>query len=204
VALEPEKAARFISDHPLSGQVASYRVPDRDTATVAIVYGSYAQRSAAIAAAEELRGRIAGIKPWVRSIRAIQASLAGSPDRLPVVAARPSPSSTGPTDDAVEQAETWLRAQDPSHFTVQLLVMEPGKVERFVADHGLEGRVARYRAARGDELLLGLIYGSFATRAEATVAAQDLQGEIKGIKPWVRTIGGLQERMIAASPAAHP
>ena len=157
---------------------------------VAVTYGVYTQRREAIAAADELAGRIPGVKPWVRSLRIVQetigAGVVGAPPAA--VAAR-----GGAVPAVAGRGEDWLRAQDPSHFTLQLLVMEAGKVDRFVTDHKIASRVARYRVLANGTVAVGLLYGSYASRAEAEMAAQALRQEIHGIDPWIRPMAAVQQ-----------
>jgi len=188
-ALDPDKAQRFIREHRLGDATATYPVATEQRRMVAITYGIYMQRGDALAAAAELTGRITGVKPWVRSLRIIQETTgAGVAETSPAEVA-----GSGGTLVARARGEDWLRDQNPSHFTLQLLVMEADKVDRFVKDHELAARVARYRVLRNGTAAVGLLYGSYATRAEAEAAAQVLRQEIHGIDPWIRPLAAVQQ-----------
>jgi len=179
VALDPEKAQRFIIEQKLDAAAATYPVTAEGRRMVAVTYGIYARRDEALAAADKLAGRITGLKPWVRSLRIIQETIGTR-----VAEASPAEATKG---------EDWLRAQDPSHFTLQLLVMEAGKIDRFVKDHEFSGRVARYRVLRNGTTAVGLLYGSYSTRVEAEAAAQTLRRDIHGIDPWIRPMAAVQQ-----------
>ena len=190
VALDADKVQRFITEHRLGDAVATYPVAAERRRMVAVTYGIYAQRGEALAAADKLAGRITSVKPWVRSLRIIQETIGAH-------AAEALPAGGGGPPIEAAKGEDWLRAQDPSHFTLQLLVMKAGKVDRFVTDHEIAGRVARYRVLRNGTAAVGLLYGSYATRVEAEAAAQVLRGEIHGIDPWIRPMAAVQ-RVVSA------
>ena len=185
IALDPKKAQRFINEQKLDA-AATYPVAAERRRMVAVTYGIYAQRGEALAAADKLAGRITDLKPWVRSLRIIQETIGAR-------VAEPSTARGSAPPNEATKGEDWLRAQDPSHFTLQLLVMEAGKIDLFVKDHEFSGRVARYRVLHNGTAAVGLLYGSYTTRVEAEVAAQTLRREIHGIDPWIRPMAAVQQ-----------
>jgi len=185
VALDPDKAQRFIIEQKLDAAAATYSVTVERRRLVAVTYGIYARRDEALATADKLARRIAGLKPWVRSLRSIQETTGAR-----VAEASPGGGRAPPIE--ATKGEDWLRAQDPSHFTLQLLVVEPEKIDRFVKDHEFSDRVARYRVLRNGTAAVGLLYGSYTTRVEAEAAAQVLRREIHGIDPWIRPMAAVQ------------
>lgn len=82
----------------------------------------------------------------------------------------------------------WLRAQDPRHFTLQLMaLLDEAEVRQFVNRNGLEGKSALFAITRNGKRLTALVYGSYPDRAAADKAAASLPREwgVKGA--WVRT-----------------
>ncbi|GAB4272205.1 MAG: hypothetical protein Kow0065_21540 [Methylomicrobium sp.] len=88
--------------------------------------------------------------------------------------------------------KSWLRGQSPTHFTLQLMVLS--------SQQSIVNVMNKYRTLRSElryiETTIGgkqkfiLLFGSYATHAEATRAANKLPGEFKGA--WVRRFAVLQ------------
>ncbi len=97
------------------------------------------------------------------------------------VAARPSPGgSTGGGD--------WLAAQPANHFTVQLGAFSTDEAaQAFIKQNALTGKARAQRRRKGDTGQFLVLYGSYATRAQADKASQGLAR----LKPWVRQFDAL-------------
>jgi hypothetical protein len=87
----------------------------------------------------------------------------------------------------------WVLAQDPAHYTVQLLAArsEPA-VKAFLRNHRIESRATCYRFSRDRDTWFGVLYGTYATRPAAEHAARSLPASLKGVKPWIRPFGDIQ------------
>lgn len=94
--------------------------------------------------------------------------------------------------------EAWLLDQDPNHFTLQLMAAnnEAGVV-KFITDNGVEEFSAYFFSRRDGNPWYAVTYGSYASRADAN--AVQLPASLRGVKPWVRSFGGIQNA-IRANP----
>jgi septal ring-binding cell division protein DamX len=106
---------------------------------------------------------------------------------------------TPPATPAVSGAE-WLRAQDPRHFTLQLLAASNDRTVRdFIERHRLRAPHAVVKTMRNGSPLHVLAYESYSTRQAATTAAKKLP---TGLRAWPRPFGELQGVPKAATPFA--
>jgi hypothetical protein len=95
--------------------------------------------------------------------------------------------SSGP---ALLKNESWILAQNPKHFTLQLAVLgSEQNLRAFIHKQKDPDHVAYYRLKRDDRKLYAVIYGSYANQREAEKAALNLKFD----KPWVRNFSSLQE-----------
>ncbi len=99
-----------------------------------------------------------------------------------------SAASAGPGTGA-----DWLVAQNPGHFTIQLVASgsEEG-LDRLVARHDLARDTVRVSIQRDGKPLHYLLMGNFAERREANHRIESLPPELRSSKPWARPIGELQ------------
>ena len=109
--------------------------------------------------------------------------------------ARPAPTRPEPTpSDAPRLDESWLLAQSPDNFTVQLF----GSHDRYAAERFKEGvrvkeRLAVYRTSRDGKDWFVVVAGSHSTREAAQRAIQGLPAEVKRNNPWPRSLASVQE-----------
>ncbi|ANB02113.1 AAA family ATPase [Ectothiorhodospira sp. BSL-9] len=115
------------------------------------------------------------------------------PEPAPEPAAEPEPEPTG--DKRIRDAQ-WLRDQDRSHYTVQLLVSssESG-VQNFVQDTDLPGDVAWFRMRRDGRDLYGVVFGSYPGASAARSAIAALPADIRRNEPFIRSFGAVQDAM---------
>ncbi len=108
-----------------------------------------------------------------------------------VVESAPASNSSGIKRD------DWLLQQGPEHFTLQLMAAnnEAGVI-KFIEENGLVESAAYFFSERDGNPWYAVTYGSYATRAEANAAT--LPPSLRGIKPWVRTFGGIHNAIRAA------
>lgn len=106
------------------------------------------------------------------------------PSATAVKAKPASPSSDG---------HDWVLAQDPQHYTLQLLgSRDEATVRKAVKGGRLGGNAHYYRIQyRGSDWYV-LVYGAFADRAEAARAARKLPGQPGAGKPWIRRMHTVQ------------
>jgi DamX protein len=85
----------------------------------------------------------------------------------------------------------WLLSQDPDHYTLQLMALrdEAALLDLF-RDVEAGQPLAHFQTLRRDEVFHAMVYGSFASRAEAEAA--QLPPGIGRITPWIRKFRGVQ------------
>ena len=154
-----------------------------------------------------LAALLAGL--WLQGSRpAAEAGAAPAPaPAAPPPPAAPDPAVTGTapasglpplTANRLAAFEAWLPQANPAHFTLQLLVTDlgsSGDVERFLSrvPAGMDAEALRvYRSGSPGRERLGVIYGSYASRQEASAALQQLPRSIRAAGPYPRVIRQLQ------------
>jgi len=93
---------------------------------------------------------------------------------------------------AVNSDERWLMSRQEGHYTLQLLVMSPEGAKRFVTRQSLGGELHSFARPRNGKKLIVLIYGDYATKAEARAASKTLTTQIKTLKPWIRSMASVK------------
>ena len=88
--------------------------------------------------------------------------------------------------------ERWLMSRQEGHYTLQLLVMSPEGAKRFVTRQSLGGELHSFARPRNGKKLIVLIYGDYATKAEARAASKTLTTQIKTLKPWIRSMASVK------------
>ena len=128
--------------------------------------------------------------------------VSAAPSAGPTPAPEPEPPAEppAPASDTVREPEvvkerdsSWLLAQDPAAFTIQLVTLSSlERANAFVARQQRPRDFAIYQLERDGRVLHVVIYGLFGSRAEALAAAQDLPPETGNVEPWVRPVGHVQ------------
>ncbi len=107
--------------------------------------------------------------------------------------ASPAGSSAAGGEKAGLHREAWLLAQDPAHYTVQL--MGAGKesdVLAFVEQHRLQGDLAYFRGVSQGKDWYSLVTGVYPDFKSANEAAARLAKRFEDVSPWVRQIGNIR------------
>ncbi len=82
----------------------------------------------------------------------------------------------------------WLMAQPAKYYTMQMMALvDRPKVLRFVRQHQIADQSAIYPITRRGKVLTVLVYGSYASRAEADQAAKALPKAWGVSQPWIRS-----------------
>jgi septal ring-binding cell division protein DamX len=118
-------------------------------------------------------------------------SVAPDDEQVPMVEEQ-SGEAVSSTTDGLPRREGWLLAQAPDAWTVQLFASREERLLALIEEHQLEAEAAVFKVRGGDPPLYALVWGSFATRAEANQALEGDLARIPGIKPWVRSLGDIQ------------
>jgi septal ring-binding cell division protein DamX len=122
-----------------------------------------------------------------------------APVPAPTTAATPPPApaaspatGTAPTDSL--RRETWVRAQNPDSFTLQIgSVTSEKDVRRFLQENGIEAEAGYIAVQIDGTTRYNALYGSYPSYAEAQRAVTQLPPALQQIKPWIRNFGILQQ-----------
>jgi outer membrane protein assembly factor BamD len=88
---------------------------------------------------------------------------------------------------------SWLMAQGPELFTIQVLGTEnEALLRQQIKNGGLTNKVAYYKKSRDGIAWYSLVYGSYTSRDAAVSASQSLPSSLRKNKPWIRKIGDIQ------------
>ncbi|MDQ5904769.1 MAG: biosis protein MshM [Pseudomonadota bacterium] len=95
-------------------------------------------------------------------------------------------------------SETWLRQTRGHHYFIQLLSVDATnarEVEAFLATYGssLDASQLRvYRSSLSGRDRIGVIFGDFATREQATAAIGTLPSALQATQPYPRSVAKLR------------
>lgn len=108
----------------------------------------------------------------------------------PTPPATPSPPAAKKTKI---KGEAWLRRQNPGHYTLQLLGAGREKaVVDYVKRYRMEAQAAYFHTLRDGKDWYGLTYGIYADQSAARAAGEKLSRQLKGAKPWLRSMKSVQ------------
>lgn len=111
--------------------------------------------------------------------------------------AQPPAVGTKPTlipDDLPGFRAEWIRAQNPEHYTLQLVAGNNLKTLRsFISQHTLAEPLAIYRTTRKGKPWFGLIQQSYPSKQAAITARKQLPAPLRKQQPWVRKFTDLQK-----------
>jgi DamX protein len=90
--------------------------------------------------------------------------------------------------------ESWLLAQNPSYYTIQLIGLQNEKsIHKFVKKYKLINQVAYYKTLYHKKDWYPLLYGVYPSRKEASSAMKKLPQELRKFSPWIRTFSSIQQ-----------
>jgi len=90
--------------------------------------------------------------------------------------------------------ESWLLAQNPSHYTIQLIGLQNEKsIYEFVKKYKLFNQVAYYKTLYRKKDWYPLLYGVYHSRKEASSAMKKLPQEFRKLSPWIRSFSSIQQ-----------
>jgi septal ring-binding cell division protein DamX len=110
-----------------------------------------------------------------------------------------------PSPQALTQRdESWLRSQNPSHLTLQLLTAKQlATLQRFVKKHGLHGDLVYVRSVYQGVKRYNLIYGIYPEPGPAKETANRLKAALR-LEPWLRSVGSVQAQMVKGVMTSSP
>ncbi|MFZ5595052.1 MAG: AAA family ATPase [Pseudomonadota bacterium] len=107
-------------------------------------------------------------------------------------ARQPKEKNTVASSTALKDA-SWLLAQNPDHYTLQLMAMKNETTVRdFAANHQFSGDTAYFHINRNGGMLHVLVTGTYSSRPQAEQAAKDISASA-GTTPWLRKVGDVQK-----------
>ena len=90
-------------------------------------------------------------------------------------------------------SEEWLLQQNPDHFTLQIIgTSNINKLERFIADFGLQNQTAYFHRKHKNSDWYSLLYGNYASRHEALDVADKLKHQLGIGDIWLRQFDEVQ------------
>ncbi len=119
------------------------------------------------------------------------------PKTPPVEIAAPELEPEPPAVEPALPGHQWVRGQDGSRFTVQILAASnPDTLRAYSTRHGIDGRTELVRTERQGADWYVLLYGSHATRGEAREAIDTLPSALREQGPWVRSLASVQQSLV--------
>lgn len=95
---------------------------------------------------------------------------------------------------------SWLLAQNPDHYTLQLMAMKSeATVRDFASSHKFPAETAYFHISRNGGMLHVLVTGTYSSRPQAEQAAKDISA-LAGTTPWLRKVGDVQKDIQKANP----
>jgi len=121
----------------------------------------------------------------------------GGKDHFEKQTSPPAASSSSPGKKRAKiYGKKWLLAQNPSHYTLQILgVRRAETVLQIIENYRLHGRVAFYHTYHKAEDWYPLLYGIYSTREEALAAIGELDEEIRKSLPWARRLSTVHQQI---------
>ena len=111
---------------------------------------------------------------------------------------RPAPPAAAavPKKAAAIRSRSWLQAQRPGDYTLQLIAVRDEKAARaFIRRSGLRGDIAYFRTLRKGRPWFAVVYGRFPDRKAALAARRRLPPAVAKGKPWPRSFASVQQAL---------
>lgn len=111
-------------------------------------------------------------------------------------AATPTPSAPAPAGGQQIAGESWLLAQSPTDYTLQLLATHDEKLMRaYLEKFQFTEPVAYFAFQRDGKQWYAAVYGAYAEKTQAQGAVATLPAGVGKNPPWIRQFGGIQKLM---------
>ncbi len=203
---EQQAIEGFVQKYALQGNIARF-ASQRDGKTwFSLIYGSFATKPAAEKAVSGLNPQLRKTKPWIRTFASIKLQLAenkktAATETSKVTKARPDSvpvNISGSVSKAVSKTkdEAWIWTQSPADYTLQLVALSSeSSIKAYISRYHLDDQAVYFKYLKNGKPLYILIYGSYANKASAEQAAQQLKGKISGSKPWIRRFSDIHNIM---------
>lgn len=94
---------------------------------------------------------------------------------------------------SLSPGNTWLKAQRPGDYTLQIMGgRRAAAIRQFAAANRLEGPSTILRTMRDGQAWYVLLYGAYPSRAAASQALTKMPTTVRAAKPWPRSIATVQ------------
>jgi len=121
---------------------------------------------------------------------ASQTETTPAPATAAAVASTASASSVPPAGDG----ESWLLAQRPEDYTLQLLAtLDEDLMRAYLGKHKFAEPVAYFAFQRDGKRWYAAVYGAYAGKSQAQNAVANLPPEVGKNPPWIRQFSGIQK-----------
>ncbi len=200
---DKQNADGFIQHHKLSGDVGYFESTRNNKPWYSVVYGSYADQSAAKTAVTQLPASLKKVKPWVRRFDDIQASIntervvntGKKPVSVATTSVATNPVIKTPPGDGNNEA--WIWSQNPSSFTLQLLgARQSDSVQKFLRKYSdLNGKAVYFHTRHDTREWYTVVYGVYPSKEQAQQAIKRLPAELQSASPWVRSFGSIHAEL---------
>lgn len=126
-----------------------------------------------------------------------------APRSTPTQSARAAASTTTSARLSDLPAEEWVLAQDPDHYTIQLIRSRNRQALDYVRKHlkAATRPMAYYRSTSTGKQWYGLVYGVFPNRHSAEAAFRGLPAPIHQAGALIRPFSSVQRAILAAPPS---
>ena len=136
------------------------------------------------------------VAPAAATTPSVQPPLAVTEPATPAPAAAPrTPDGLGPlTSERLAASEEWLKRTPGNRYFIQLMNVDAGaatEIEAFLSTHAgaLDAQQLRvYRSRLSGRDRIGVIYGEFTTREQASAAISHLPATVRATYPYVRSV----------------
>ncbi len=103
-----------------------------------------------------------------------------------------TPTANGPA--GAESGESWLRAQNPQDYTLQLLATNREDLMRtYLHKHQFAEPVAYFAFQRDGKQWYAAVYGAYPGKSQAQTAVATLPPGVGTNPPWIRQFAGIQK-----------
>ena len=108
--------------------------------------------------------------------------------------AAPAPATPTPVAGTPGGGESWLLAQRPEDYTLQLLAtLDESLLRAYLDEHQFTEPVAYFGFRRDGKHWYAAVYGAYAGKSQAQQAVAALPPEVGKNPPWIRQFASIQK-----------
>lgn len=104
--------------------------------------------------------------------------------------------TSSPQSNSESAVAGWVKGMAPSHYTLQLLGgANKDAIQEFVKANGSYRKMGYFETQHDGKPWYVVVYGDFASRAQAVAAVDQLPNQLRSSKPWPRSAADIQAQM---------